>query len=388
MTLPPNTPGKTSATASTTSAKTSARRTLFRRPGRSRAGSTAPPPGARRRSLAGPLLKSLVFVVVTVVATTVLAFSVANKGVGDTVSYRARFTDVTGLVAGDSVRIAGVKVGQVESVRVAERRVAEVRFAVRKGRTLPASATAAIKYLNMVGQRYIDLDRGPGPVGGTLPAGALIPLERTTPALDLTQLFNGFQPLFEGLSPKEVNGLAGSLVQVLQGDGGTVDSLLRHIGSLTGTVAAKDRVIGEVVKNLNTVLATVNTREAGFNELVVTLQKLVTGFATDRAPLGRAVAALGELTTSTAGLLADGRAPLKQDIRELGRLSGQLGAATPQIENFLRRTPEKMTAVGRLASYGSWLNLYLCEARVTGVTTTDGSPPPTGVAITESRCRA
>ncbi|MGW7358577.1 MCE family protein [Streptomyces sp. NPDC054802] len=341
----------------------------------------------RRRSLVGPVIKSLAFIVVTVLATTVLAFSIANTSVGDTAPYKARFTDVTGLVAGDSVRIAGVKVGQVESVKVVDRRVAEVGFSVREGRALPASVTASVRYLNMVGQRYIDLDQGAGPVGRSFPPGATIPLERTTPALDLTQLFNGFQPLFEGLSPGEINDLAGSIVQVLQGEGGTVDSLLRHVGSLTGTVAAKDQVIGEVVKNLNTVLKTVNDREAGFDELVVTLQELVSGFSGDRQPLGEAVAAMGDLTTVTAGLLKDGRAPLKKDIAELGRLSRQLDKGAPQIENFLAKTPAKMQAVTRLASYGSWLNLYLCEARVAGVTTSDGSPPPTGIGITESRCR-
>ncbi|MFJ8587433.1 MCE family protein [Streptomyces sp. NPDC093595] len=342
----------------------------------------------KSRSLAGPLTKSLVFVVVTVFATTVLALSIANTGVGDTVTYRARFSDATGLVEGDSVRIAGVKVGQVSSVRLVDRRVAEVGFSVQKGRPLPASATASIKYLNMVGQRYVDLDRGPGPVGRTLPAGSVIPLERTTPALDLTQLFNGFQPLFEGLAPAEVNRLAGSIVQVLQGEGGTVDSLLRHVGSLTGTVAAKDKVIGAVIDNLNTVLRTVNDREGHFDDLVVTLQQLVSGFAGDREPLGEAITAMGSLTTVTAGLLRDGRAPLKEDIRQLGRLSGNLADSTDQIENFLRKSPAKMQAIGRLASYGSWLNLYLCEARVSGVTTDDGSAPPTGIAISQPRCRS
>lgn len=342
----------------------------------------------KRRSLAGPLAKSIVFVVVTVLATTVLALSIANTGVGDTTTYKARFTDATGLVVGDSVRIAGVEVGQVESIEVADKRLAEVAFAVRKGRKLPASVTASIKYLNMVGQRYIDLDQGAGPVGRSFAAGATIPLSRTTPALDLTQLFNGFQPLFEGLSPPDVNQLAGSIVQVLQGEGGTVDSILSHVGSLTGTVAAKDKVIGEVIKNLNTVLKTVNDREAGFNELVVTLQKLVTGFSGDRKPLGEAVTAMGALTTVTAGLLEDGRKPLKEDIKQLGRLTGQLEKGTPQIESFLAKTPAKMEAITRLTSYGSWLNLYLCEAKVSGVSTEDGSAPPTGIAITQPRCLA
>ncbi|MDQ0403598.1 MULTISPECIES: MCE family protein [unclassified Streptomyces] len=344
----------------------------------------------RRRPLTGPLLKSLVFVVVTALATTVLGLGVAGGGAGSDSgarTYKALFTDVTGLMDGDSVRISGVPVGEVTDVRVVHRRTAQVTFTVREDRTLPRSTTAAVKYLNMVGQRYVALGRGSGDLTGTLPEGGTVPLDRTTPALDLTLLFNGFKPLFEGLSPKDVNELAGSIVQVLQGEGATVDSLIRHIGSLGTTVAAKDKVIGQVVQNLTTVLDTLNDREDSFDDLVVTLQQLVTGFNEDRKPLGKAVTAMGELTTVTAGLFEDGREPLKKDIRELGRLSANLGEHTPQIEDFLERTPAKMTALTRLSSYGSWFNLYLCEARVSGVTTSDGSEPPTGIAITESRCR-
>ncbi|MEV5231745.1 MlaD family protein [Streptomyces pseudogriseolus] len=342
----------------------------------------------RRRPLTGPLLKSLAFVVVTALATTLLGLGVAGSGAGGGGrSYKALFTDVTGLRDGDSVRISGVTVGEVTDVRVVQQRLAEVTFTVREDRRLPRSTTAAVKYLNMVGQRYVALGRGSGDVGGTLEEGATVPLDRTTPALDLTLLFNGFKPLFEGLSPKDVNELAGSIVQVLQGEGATVDSLIRRIGSLSTTVAAKDKVIGAVVENLTTVLDTLNDREDSFDDLVVTLRDLVSGFDKDREPLGRAVVAMGDLTTVTAGLLDDGRAPLKRDIRELGRLSQNLGEHTPRIEEFLDRTPAKMTALARLSSYGSWFNLYLCEARVSGVTTSDGSEPPTGIAITESRCR-
>ena len=79
-----------------------------------------------------------------------------------------------------------------------------------------------------MGQRYVELAQGVGPVDGTLRPGATIPLERTTPALNLTQLFNGFQPLFQALSPKDVNQLSGEIIQVLQGEGTTVESLIRH----------------------------------------------------------------------------------------------------------------------------------------------------------------
>lgn len=163
--------------------------------------------------IAAPLVKSLVFVLVTGLATAVLAISIANTGVGDTLGYSARFTDATALAPGDDVRISGVRVGQVEELDVVDQHIALVRFSVDRNRPLPADVTATIKYRNMIGQRYLALERGPA--GGTLPPGAEIPLERTTPALDLTDLFNGFKPLFAALSPDEVNRLSAEIVQVL-----------------------------------------------------------------------------------------------------------------------------------------------------------------------------
>jgi phospholipid/cholesterol/gamma-HCH transport system substrate-binding protein len=345
----------------------------------------------KRKSLAGPLVKSIVFIVVTVLATAVLAVSIAGSGVGGTVGYDARFTDVTGLNTGDSVRIAGVRVGQVEGISVTDRRVARVRFSVKADRMLPASVTASIKYLNLVGQRYIELGQGVGPVDGSLRRGGTIPLERTTPALNLTQLFNGFQPLFQALSPKDVNQLSGEIIQVLQGEGTTVSQLIATVGSLTTTLAGKDAVIGRVIDNLTTVVNTVNSREGQFNNLIETLRELVHGFAADRKPIGQAVSAISQLTTSTAGLLGPIRDPLKQDIGNLGKVSSNLNRDQPLVESFLKKLPTKMQTISRVTSYGSWLNLFMCQATVSGVTwdmsgPTPPGPPPTGIPVTESRC--
>jgi phospholipid/cholesterol/gamma-HCH transport system substrate-binding protein len=347
----------------------------------------------RRRGITGALVKSIVFIVVTTVATAVLAISIANTGVGKTVIYSARFTDVTGLNTGDSIRIAGVRIGQVESIHVADRRVAKVTFSIQSGRTLPASVTAAVRYLNLVGQRYVELDQGVGPVGPTLPRGATIPLDRTTPALNLTQLFNGFQPLFQLLSPKDVNQLSGEIIQVLQGETTTVDSLVANVAKLTSAVAGKDQVIGRVIDNLTTVVNTVNAREDRFTDLITTLRELVHGFAGDRGPIGEAIDAISRLTGSTAGLLGPIRDPIKQDVRNLGRLSSNLNSEQPLVEDFLKRLPTKLRTIGRLSSYGSWMNLYLCQATVTGVTFDPGGPPPTGppptgIPVTDSRCES
>lgn len=332
----------------------------------------------------GPLLKGLAFAVVTLLATVVLGLAIANQGDALTTSYRARFTDATSVNAGDDVRMSGVRIGQVDGVKIVDRRYAEITFSVNRDRKLPAGVTAALKFRNLIGQRYLSLDPGTGDLSAVLPPDGLIPLERTRPALDLTAMFNGFKPLFQALSPQDVNKLSGEIVQVLQGEGGTVDDLVKQTGQLARSLADKDAVIGQVIDNLNTVLDQVNARSGKLGGLVTSTQQLVTGLANERQPLGAAIDGLGALTTSTAGLLDQGRAPLKDDIAQLGALASNLNQGTPVFESFLAKLPVKYEAIGRTASYGSWLNLYLCSATSNAQPAPGGGP--VGVPLTAARC--
>ena len=101
--------------------------------------STATEPHVKRASLAGPLTKSIIFVVVTALATAILALSIASTGPNGTVGYNALFTDVTGLTVGSDVDIAGVRIGQVNQIRVVDRNLALVSFSAEAGRPLPVS---------------------------------------------------------------------------------------------------------------------------------------------------------------------------------------------------------------------------------------------------------
>ncbi|OLF10998.1 MCE family protein [Actinophytocola xinjiangensis] len=314
------------------------------------------------RGLVAPLIKLIVFTVVTVSATAVLAISIANLDLSSTSSYTARFTDATMVLPGDDVRIAGVRVGQVEDVRIVDRRQAEVSFTVEAHRTLPASVVAQIKFRNLVGQRYVSLTQGTGDRPyDTLEPGDTIPIERTRPALDLTELFNGFKPLFQALSPGDVNQLSYEIIQVLQGEGGTVESLLAHTATLTSAIADKDQVIGEVITNLNSALDTINARGDELSTLVVQVQQLVSGLAADREPIGDAIEALGGLAQTTSSLLDDAREPLKQDIAALGALTDNLNDSEQLVEHFIQFLPEKTAKLTRTVSYGSWFNFYLCS---------------------------
>ena len=178
------------------------------------------------------LTKLLIFIIVTTLATAVLVMTIGNISFAPKNEYKAEFVDATGVVKGDDVRIAGVKVGTVKSVDIVDRTRALVTFTVEKSSAPSAATHAAIRYRNLVGQRYIALT---DEIGDTEPLkeGATIPVTQTSPALDLTVLFNGFKPLFQALSPEDVNKLSYEIIQVFQGEGGTLEDLLAHTASVT-----------------------------------------------------------------------------------------------------------------------------------------------------------
>jgi virulence factor Mce-like protein len=330
------------------------------------------------RGLGGPLVKLLVFALVTMLAAYVLVATITNAGYGEQVTYKAEFTDVAGLVEGDEVRIAGVRVGQVTGIGLAEaadRPVAQVELEVSADVPLPAAVEATIKYRNLVGQRYIALTDGEGSAGETLDEGAVIPLAQTTNALDLTTLFGGFQPLLQALSPADVNRVSYEIIQVFQGEGGTMESLLGHVASLTDSLADKDAVIGSVIENLTTVMNTVAARDQQLSDLVVSLQQFVTGLAGDREAIFDSLQTIDELAVSTSGFLEDVRPPLAADIQALGDLSGNLADTGDLVEQFLQLAPTKIDLTTRTAINGSWFNFFLCSYNGTVTLPPTGSSP-------------
>ena len=339
------------------------------------------------RGLTAPVVKSLVFIVVTVIATSTLLATITNQsGTGPQSTYHAMFTDVTGMNIGDDVRMAGVRIGTVTDIAVANRRDAEVTFDIASNVRLADTVHATILFRNLVGQRYIELDQGAGSPDQAWPSSRPLGLDRTTPALDLTALFNGFQPLFSALDPKQINALSYEIIQIFQGQGGTVGDLVAHTASLTNALADRDHVIGAVIDNLTRVLKTVNARRSGLSTIVVTLQQLVSGLAQDRGALGSAVTSLAGLTTSVAGLLQAGRPALQRSIVSLGQLSQNLADNGPTLEHVLQTLPTKLNRVGRLASYGSWVNSYLCS--ITGrIPVPAGYYGGVGVQPVEARCQ-
>lgn len=306
-----------------------------------------------------------IFGIVMALMTGVLFVIFGEYRSGSANSYSAVFTDASSLKSGDSVRVAGLRIGTVNDVALQPDNTVVVKFDADDDVRLTAGTTVKVRYLNLVGDRYLELVDEPGSAGIQSP-GSRIGVDRTAPALDLDLLLGGLKPVIQGLNPQDVNALTGSLIQVLQGQSGDMESLFARASSFTNTLADNGSTVEQLIVNLNEVLNTVAKDGDKFSGAVDHLEKLISGLAADRGPIGDAITALDSGTASLADLLTDARPPLSGTVDQLTRLAPLLSNDDDlaRLDLALQKTPANYRKLVRLGSYGSWLNLYICGVSV------------------------
>lgn len=305
------------------------------------------------------MIKFGIFATVMILLSAFIFMTFSQYRTGSTNAYTAVFINASRLKSGDTVRAAGIKVGTVNEVTLRPDKTVLVAFDADPNVRLTVETKVAVRYLNLVGDRYLDLIDRPGSTR-LIPAGTQIPPERTEPALDLDLLLGGLRPVLKGLNAQDVNALTTSLLQILQGQQTTVESLFSRTASFNTTLADNGQVVQELIDNLDTVVDTLDQNSDQFSGAIDRLERLVSGLATDRDPIGEAITALDTGTGSIAGLLTQARPPLAGTIDQLGRLAPALDADKDRLDVALQRAPDNYRKLVRLGSYGSFFNYYLC----------------------------
>jgi phospholipid/cholesterol/gamma-HCH transport system substrate-binding protein len=312
------------------------------------------------RRLLPTLIKFGTFAAVMVLLTTVLFLVFGQYRHGSRYPYSAVFTDVSRLQPGDTVRVAGIDVGGITRVSMREDKKVVVTFDADRKVVLTTGTRAVARYLNLVGDRYLELVDGPGPTT-ILPAGSQIPSDHTAPALDLDLLLGGLKPVIRGLNPQDINALSASLVEIFQGQGGTVQSLLSQTSSLTNALADHNQVVKQLIDHLRDVFKTLSNSGDDFSAAVDRLDQAVSGLSADRDPIGDAIVALDKGTASLSDLLSEARRPLAGTVEQLSRLAPALEAKKDRVDTMLGKLPEDYRKLTRIGSYGSFINYYACS---------------------------
>lgn len=309
------------------------------------------------------LINVSVFTVVMLLVATSLVVVFGEFRFTSDRSYHATFTDASRLKSGQDVRISGVPVGTVNGVTLNDDNTVDVAFTVADRYQLYTSTRAVVRYENLVGDRYLEITSGPGDLVKLAP-GATIAKDNTQPALDLDALLGGLRPVLKGLEGQKINEISSAVIELLQGQGGALSSMLASTSAFTQDLAARDQLIGDVITNLNTVLGTVDEKGAEFDASVDQLQQLLTGLAEGRDPIAGAIGPLATAETDLTEMLEQSRRPLQGVIENARPLAQRLDERKADINKVIEPLAENYLRLNALGAYGAFFNIYYCSIRM------------------------
>ncbi|CDO89215.1 mammalian cell entry protein [Mycobacterium triplex] len=312
-----------------------------------------------------PLIGLTLFMVVALTLTWLVYVSLRRDVAGDTAKYSALFTDVYGLREGDDVRMAGVRVGRVESIDL-DGKLARVAFVVQTDQHLYGNTVASVTYQNIVGQRYLGLSLGPEGNQALLPPGSVLPPARTEPSFDVTALLNGYEPLFSLLNPQDADNLTKGIIASLQGDTASLTTLISQTSTLAETFAGRDQTLGDVITNLNKVVGNLAQQNDNLDGVITQTRDVVDRLDRRRPEL---VASVGELSRVMGRLSTsanDVYPALREFIDRKPGVARHLMDVEPQLAFFGDNIPLLLKGLVRVGNQGAYGNAYVCDVNFMG----------------------
>lgn len=307
-------------------------------------------------------LKVAAFTVVMLLVLGLLVMTFGKFRFGSAVSYRAEFDSVSRLKPGQDVRVAGIPVGSVTNIAINGDHV-DVEFEIDKEYRIYSSTRAAIRYEDLVGNRYLEISTGSGELRPLAPGGT-IPRSHTVPAVDLDALLGGLRPVLKGLDASKVNEVSNAIIELLQGNGGTLAKVLSDTDSFTRTLAGRDQLIGDVIDNLNTVLTSIDDKGAQLDTSIDQLQQLTTTLSAGRGPIAGAIQPLASAQADLTDLLISSRRPLQGVIEHARPLATVLDDRKEEVNAVIEPLAENYLRLSALGQYGAFFNIFFCAVKI------------------------
>lgn len=313
----------------------------------------------------GALIGLSLFMVVAVTLTWLVYVTLRRDVAGKTVPYAALFSDVFGLREGDDVRMAGVRVGRVNSIEL-QGDLAKVSFVVQSDQQLLGNTVASVTYQNIVGQRYLGLSLGSIGEPGPLPEGSVIPIDRTDPSFDVGTLLNGYEPLFSVLDPEAADNLTQGVIKSLQGDDASITALVDQTSQLTEAFAGRDDELGAVITNLNLVVDNLARHNDSLDQIIANAQSAVGTFDARRPELVASMGSLSGVVRQLATISNSVYPDLNQLITREPGFAQHMVDIEPQLAFTGANLPLLLKGFGRITNEGAYVNAYACDLNATG----------------------
>ncbi|GAB3501903.1 MCE family protein [Amycolatopsis cihanbeyliensis] len=276
--------------------------------------------------------------------------------VGGGTTYTAEFTEGAGLRSGDEVRVAGVKVGEVNDVEL-DGDHAQITFRVRDT-WLGDRSTAAIKIKTLLGQKNLVLD----PIGDTeLDPGTPIPRERTTSPYDVTDVFGD---LAETTGEINTDRLAKAFRTLSETLGHSAPQEVRNamdgLSALSRTLASRDDELIKLFENTKELSKTLADRTGQVESLIKNGNVVLTELNARKEAIGKLFTGSRRLAEQLKGLVTDNQETLNPALQQLERVTTVLQRNQAKLEESLRLAGPYYRLLGNAVGNGRWIDTYIC----------------------------
>lgn len=286
-------------------------------------------------------------VALVAVGLLVIAAVVTFLSRGDAKTLTADFPRTVSVYEGSDVRVLGVKVGEVDTVKPAGTSV-EVTMHYDADVDVPADAKAAVIAPSVVGDRFVQLT----PVytsGPVLEDGATLGTDRTATPLELDQIYEGIDDLMVGLGPEGAN-QDGALTRLLRstadnfgGQGRQFNETIRNLSKFTGTLDDNKDALFQTVTEVERFVKTLAKNDQtvrDFNDSLASAAGVLEG---ERSDLSAALHNLGVATEQVASFVRENRDALSRNVKGLVQVTGVLVKQRDALDEILKDAPVALT---------------------------------------------
>jgi phospholipid/cholesterol/gamma-HCH transport system substrate-binding protein len=294
------------------------------------------------------------FAVISGALTLWIAGEITGADPEDSYELVASFDDVAGLYRGDDVRLAGIPVGRVSHIEVVDG-TAGVRFVVDEAVEVPSDSTVAVRWRNLIGQRFLSIE--PGTASTMLGDGDTV--AESDDVVDLGRVVNQLSPLAQAVGPDQVNRILTALVTAFEGNEGNYDALLADLGSLSDVLAEREGQLGQMLADYDTITSAIASRDDQIAAMATNLASITgTLNATDDL-ISTAMTEFAAFADGTETLLARSEEDLGAVLEHVAALTGTIVGDLDLVEQAIQTMPEMLDAVLPTINRGPYLRVNL-----------------------------
>lgn len=268
-------------------------------------------------------------------------------------TYTANFAEAGGIRAGNEVRVAGVKVGEVTDVRLEGKEV-KVEFRV-KDVDLGSETTAAIKVKTMLGQKFLSID----PLGsGELDSE--IPIDRTTVPYDVNAAFSDLSNNVDEIDTEQLEKSFEVLSETFENTPKSVRSIVTGLTDLSRTLSSRDSELAGLLSSASDVSGTLAERNTEFAKIINDGSDLLGELQKRRDAVHKMFTGTAALGTELRGLVKDNEKTLSPALAKLDKVSQILSDNQDNLDSALAKLGPYYRVLASATGNGRWVDSYIC----------------------------